>query len=866
MFRGLLALACGVLSLSTPAAFAQPALPVAPAAPAGFERVSSRVWAFVARDDRSANGALFIGANEALAVDPGLTPEIARRFLAGARAIAQRPLRTVLLTHGHPDHALGVSCLDDDSFTRLSSPQTRRALAESLAAVSRGVAQGATSAAERAQLLACAMRLPEPISGGRREFELGGHTVLVWAPGVAHTAGDLVVWSPAERVLATGDLFLNRSSPDMKQGSVSGLLASLNGLLELPIERVIPGHFEVAGKAELARFRDYVRAVHDGARQAAGSGGNEAQVDLAAFKDFRQFPQYEATFSDNLHAAASQYREEPARPGASGGFAVLRRLKLGRNPHQIAFSPDGRWAYVAVAGEQRIARVDVASMTPAGTMPVAATPLGVHALATDELLVTHFGGSTVERRRWGDGAASATLTTGAGPSLISGPLPDGSLLAVAERADKLLHFSRDRLALLGAFHTGARPFPPAATSDGRLAFVPNYKAGTVTVVDLWNGKVRAQVAVGAQPSGGALLPGDLEYAVAVRGENRIAFINTASKTVVSTLAAGIGASPFSVVVAPDGRLAFVNNTASHDVSVIALPEKRVIARIAVGEIPIVMAVHPSGQTLWVACEGTHEVDVIRIPQPDAGARAASEPEGRGAAAAAPAPVTEVALLGTIHGSHRSSKRWGLEPLRRTIEAFRPDVVITEIPPDRWPRIWDDYASRGVIDDSRLRPFPEYVDVLLPLKLRLGFEVEPAAAWTEEMNDLREARIAAFGKDARLRRRHAAYQAATKAAEAQDTAHATDSDDPRVIHSEAYDRLTRIALGPYDEFLNDVIGPGGWTNINVAHYRLIDAALRRHAGKRILITFGASHKYWFAEQLRGRDDIRLLDITPFLPPP
>lgn len=867
---GLRALACCLPAWCAPAAPAQPAVPALPPSVEGFERVSDRVWAFVARDQRSANGALFIGAEEALAVDPGLTPAIASRFLEGARAIAQRPLRTVVLTHGHADHAQGVSCMADASFTLVSSPQTRRALAESLAAVSRDLAQGATAAAERAQLLACAMRLPEPITDGRREFDLGGHTVVVWAPGVAHTAGDLVVWSPADRVLATGDLFINRASPDMKQGSVAGLLARLDGLLELPLERVIPGHFEVAGKAELARFRDYVRAVHDGARRALDSGGKEAQPDLGAFKDLRQFPQYAATFADNLRAAADQYRAEPARPGASAGFAVLRRLKLGRNPHQIAFSPDGRWAYVAIAGERRIARVDVASLTAAGAMPVAGAPLGVRALATDELLITHFDGTTIERRRWGAAAATASLAAGAGPSLITGPLPDGSLLAVAERADRLLHFSPERLAVLGSYATGARPFPPAATSDGCLAFVPNYQAGTVTVVDLWNARVRAQVAVGAQPSGGAVLPLDHEYAVAVRGGSRIAFINTASRRLVSTLSAGIGEAPFSVVVAPSGRLAFVNNTASHDISVIALPEKRVIARIAVGEIPIVMAVHPSGETLWVACEGTHEVDVIRIPQADAGTdtgeRAAGGLGSSGAAAAAPVPVTEVALLGTIHGTHRSSRRWGLDQLRRTIEAFRPDVVIAEIPPDRWPRIWDDYASRGVIEDSRVRAFPEYVDVLLPLKLRLGFEVEPAAAWTEEMNDLRQARIAAFGKQASMRRRHAAYQAAEKAAQAQDRDHLTDSDDPRVIHSERYDELTRIALGPYDEFLNDWIGPGGWTNINVAHYRLVDAALRRHAGKRILITFGASHKYWLAEQLRMRDDIRLLDITPFLPPP
>ena len=35
-----------------------------------------------------------------------------------------------------------------------------------------------------------------------------------------------------------------------------------------------------------------------------------------------------------------------------------------------------------------------------------------------------------------------------------------------------------------------------------------------------------------------------------------------------------------------------------------------------------------------------------------------------------------------------------------------------------------------------------------------------------------------------------------------------------------------------------------------------------AGKRILITFGASHKYWFLEKLRERDDIRLIDPLEF----
>ncbi|MFV2008042.1 MAG: YncE family protein, partial [Longimicrobiales bacterium] len=97
------------------------------------------------------------------------------------------------------------------------------------------------------------------------------------------------------------------------------------------------------------------------------------------------------------------------------------------------------------------------------------------------------------------------------------------------------------------------------------------------------------------------------------GEDRIAFINTASRRVVGSLSEGIGDSPFSVVLSTNGRLAFVNNTASHDISVIALPEKRVIARIPIGEQPIVMAAHPSGETLFVSSEGSHELSIIRIP-------------------------------------------------------------------------------------------------------------------------------------------------------------------------------------------------------------------------------------------------------------
>ena len=90
------------------------------------------------------------------------------------------------------------------------------------------------------------------------------------------------------------------------------------------------------------------------------------------------------------------------------------------------------------------------------------------------------------------------------------------------------------------------------------------------------------------------------------------------------------------------------------------------------------------------------------------------------------------------------------------------------------------------------------------------------------------------------------------------------DDPLRIHTRRYDEIVKLGMQPYSELFNDDLGPGGWENINRAHYALIEKVLdsQAYAGQRILITFGAWHKYWFIEQLEQRDDIVLRSLSDF----
>ena len=551
-------------------------------------------------------------------------------------------------------------------------------------------------------------------------------------------------------------------------------------------------------------------------------------------------------------------------PGSGQSVADFREvasLDVGRNPHQIAFSEDGRTAWIATAGEDRITVVDAITFQVVGFIPVPGTPLGVAPTPNGtDLAVARFQGGGVARYARSGSALGGDRGTSAGPSLLVGPYPHYRYLLSVEQVDSLHVFDADGFTFGASYAVGDRPFPAAATSDFRKAFVPGYADGTVTVIDLFNEHVVASVAVGTNPSGGVVLPGDEDYAVVVRGDDRVRFINTVSHRIVGELSDGIGDSPFSFVLSPNGRLGFVNNTASSDVSVVLLPERRVLGRIPVPDVPIVMAVHPNGETLWVSSEGVHRLTVFEIPEayrhnPDD--RPVRSEDG---------PATEVAVMGMIHGTHRTSASWGIDEVMQTIENFRPDIICAEIAPDRWARIERDLGARGVIEDPRVLRFPEYADdgAILRRMSQLGYRVEPCAGWSSEMSDSRNATIASFDELPLFEQVRGRYRAAVASVRATLGEPSRPADDPRYIHSPEADDRQKAELALYDEYQNDLIGPGGWTNLNVAHYRLIDAVIRENPGARILVTFGAGHKYWFLERLRIREDIELLDLVPFLP--
>ena len=225
--------------------------------------------------------------------------------------------------------------------------------------------------------------------------------------------------------------------------------------------------------------------------------------------------------------------------------------------------------------------------------------------------------------------------------------------------------------------------------------------------------------------------------------------------------------------------------------------------------------------------------------------------------------SEVIIVGTIHGEHRTSKRYSTDVLRRLLIAMHPDYVLTEIAPNRLDAAMREFKATGKITEPRVVRFPEYVDVLFPLTRTMTFTIVPTAGWTRPMDLFRTAALKRIEADPTRRVEWAEYDRATRLADS--IVASKGADDPYYINSEAYDTVQTAAHEPYNRLFNWELGPGGWDNINETHFGNIARALDAHRGegRRFVITYGAGHKEWFMRALRKRDDIAILEVAPFL---
>ncbi|PYV89474.1 MAG: hypothetical protein DMG90_11200 [Acidobacteria bacterium] len=279
------------------------ALIVAMAAPAysapQVHPLGPGLYAYISDNDASANSTFLVGTKAILVVDTGLNQQEGEKLLHAIRDLSPLPIQYIVNTHYHPDHQGGNSTVGPSAIV-INTDWTRERTMQVI---------NSLPASERGRFRPADLTFQQRIT-----IQLDPYQADIYFPGKAHTSGDALVYFPHQRAIAMGDLFLNRSSPAMDQGSAKTWIEALDAALKLPLEQVVPGHFELATKADLSRFRNYLNDLYQQVYALTEKGATIEQVKqgvhMEQYQDFRQYPKYEATFADNAATIYSQIKEQ----------------------------------------------------------------------------------------------------------------------------------------------------------------------------------------------------------------------------------------------------------------------------------------------------------------------------------------------------------------------------------------------------------------------------------------------------------------------------------------------------------------------------------------------------------------------------
>jgi glyoxylase-like metal-dependent hydrolase (beta-lactamase superfamily II) len=242
------------------------------------EKLAENVYLFTYEAHRS----LFIATDEAvLATDPQ-SPAAAEHFMNEIRKVSAAPIRYLVYSHHHDDHASGGKAFG-----------------------------GAIIVAHRAVLPHVRGEIVSPsvTFDGNASIHLGGLEVRLLYPGPSETESNLILFVPDRKVAFMVDAVFVKALPwrDMSGADLRSWIAALEYLDELDFEILAPGHGPTGRKDDVRAFIVYFQDLLDavGKRIAAGDSLQRIQATLELPK-YRDWARYGEHFDLNIEGA---YRE-----------------------------------------------------------------------------------------------------------------------------------------------------------------------------------------------------------------------------------------------------------------------------------------------------------------------------------------------------------------------------------------------------------------------------------------------------------------------------------------------------------------------------------------------------------------------------
>jgi len=258
------------------------------------------------------NAGFIVTGEGVIVIDTLGTPKLGRRLLATIATVTDQPVRYVIITHNHPDHAYGAA-----PFQRLDGV-TAIAHAGMLDYTDSSTQQ--RSVDYRRDILGSDMQDFTPVEAdvfingerfGKQRIQLGDQVLDIYNAGSHHSYGDLVVYQVNDGILWISDLAFNQRTTFMGDGDSLQILEAGDWLMQNFDDAVlmVPGHGSPQTRPfpMVEKTRRYVERMREAMREAVENGVSLLDaVQQTQFEDWKDTRLYASNQRAN---AGFVYRE-----------------------------------------------------------------------------------------------------------------------------------------------------------------------------------------------------------------------------------------------------------------------------------------------------------------------------------------------------------------------------------------------------------------------------------------------------------------------------------------------------------------------------------------------------------------------------
>lgn len=302
-----------------------------------IEKVADGVYAALARPQvlTNCNAAIFVNSRDVLVVDAHSKPSAAAALIAQIKTdITTKPVRYLVNSHFHWDHTQGdaaykagggkMDIIASDTTKQLMTQLSRNRLQESLDGVPKQIDEVETHLAKAAsnadqerygdlirqlkayqtEMKSYTLEMPTITFAKSHVIQDAAGDLHIEFHGRAHTAGDVAVFSPRKRVVASGDVIIG-FLPNIADGYPRPWPATINSVGQLAFDHIIPGHGPVHhDRARMTQMRNYIEEltgrVEEGKKAGQPLAELQKTLSMASIKTL-QADGYGKYVADNLN-------------------------------------------------------------------------------------------------------------------------------------------------------------------------------------------------------------------------------------------------------------------------------------------------------------------------------------------------------------------------------------------------------------------------------------------------------------------------------------------------------------------------------------------------------------------------------------